>query len=165
MLKVSVNEKTFEIEQEKEGLQLNGETFNWDLVELSDGKFHIIKDHQSFNAELVQADYAQKSFVIKVNNKLFELKAQDRFDLLLEKLGMSAATNQKLNELKAPMPGLILDILIEEGQEVVKGDKLLILEAMKMENIIKCPGDGKIKQVLIKKGENVEKNQVLIVFE
>lgn len=165
MLKVSVKDQVFELEQKKEGLQLNGSAFNWDMVEIREGKFHIIKDNRSYSAEVVNADFSQKIFQIKVNNQVIELNAKDRFDLLLEELGMSGANEQKINEIKAPMPGLMLDILVEVGDEVVKGDKLLILEAMKMENILKSPGDGKIKKIVASKGNNVEKNEVLIVFE
>lgn len=165
MLKVTVNNKSFDIESSKEELIINEQPFEWDLLEYAADKFHIIKDNRSFTAELIEADFQRKTFQVKVNNQVFELEAQDRFDLLLEKLGMSGANDQKINELKAPMPGLIFDIIAQEGDEVAKGDKLLILEAMKMENIIKAPGEGKIKKILIEKGNNVEKGQVLIVFE
>jgi len=165
MLKVSVKDKEFQVVQVKEGLQLNGQLFNWDMVELAAGKFHIIKNHRSFTAEVVSADYAQNTFQIKVNNQVIEVAAQDRFDLLLEELGMSGANQQKINEIKAPMPGLMLDILVNVGDQVVKGDKLLILEAMKMENVLKSPGDGTIKKIVASKGNNVEKNEVLIIFE
>ena len=70
----------------------------------------------------------------------------------------------KVNEIKAPMPGLVLDIRVAEGDEVKKGDSILVLEAMKMENIIKSPTDGIIKKINVKKGIAVEKNQVLIHF-
>ena len=165
MLKVTVNEKSFDIDASKDTLAINGESFEWDLIEYAEDKFHIIKDNRSFTAELIEADFERKTFHVKVNNQVFELAAKDRFDLLLEKLGMSGANDQKINELKAPMPGLIFDIIAQVGDEVAKGDKLLILEAMKMENIIKAPGEGKIKKILIEKGDNVEKGQVLIVFE
>jgi biotin carboxyl carrier protein len=62
------------------------------------------------------------------------------------------------------MPGLIVDIKVEAGQEVKKGDPILILEAMKMENIIKSPGDGVVKAIKVNPRDNVEKNQVLIQF-
>ncbi len=62
------------------------------------------------------------------------------------------------------MPGLLLDIKVQEGQEVQKGEILLILEAMKMENVIKAPTDARIKHIKVQKGQTVEKNQLLIEF-
>jgi biotin carboxyl carrier protein len=86
------------------------------------------------------------------------------FDLLLEKMGLSSANNAVVSEIKAPMPGLVLKIFVEEHQEVKKGENLLVLEAMKMENIIKAPADVTIKSILIKEGGKVEKGQVMIAF-
>ena len=69
-----------------------------------------------------------------------------------------------VKDIKAPMPGLILDLKVKPGDEVKKGDVVLILEAMKMENIIKAPGDGLVKAVKVNLKQSVEKNQVLIQF-
>ena len=77
---------------------------------------------------------------------------------------MDNLSAKKLNHIKAPMPGLVLSILVEEGKEVKKGDALIILEAMKMENILKSPADGIVKKIAVKKGVPVEKNQLLIEF-
>jgi biotin carboxyl carrier protein len=77
---------------------------------------------------------------------------------------MHSRTAAKVNTVKAPMPGLIIDLRVKAGDTVKEGDPLLVLEAMKMENIIKAHGDGTVKQVKIKKGDSVEKNQVLIDF-
>ncbi|MTI30260.1 acetyl-CoA carboxylase biotin carboxyl carrier protein subunit, partial [Xanthovirga aplysinae] len=126
--------------------------------------YHIIKDNKSYKAELVNADKNTKSFLFKINGEQIEVNVKDRFDLLLEKLGMNEAAGSKVHELKAPMPGLILDILVKEGEELQKGDPILILEAMKMENIIKSPGNVEIKSIKAKKGESVEKNQLLVEF-
>ena len=72
--------------------------------------------------------------------------------------------NSTIAEVKAPMPGLILDVLAKPGQEVKKGDQLMILEAMKMENVLKAQGEGVISGIEVAKGDSVEKNQVLIKF-
>jgi biotin carboxyl carrier protein len=77
---------------------------------------------------------------------------------------MDKLHSAKVNELKAPMPGLVLDIVVSEGQEVKKGDALVVLEAMKMENILKSPADVVVKKISVKKGTAVEKNQVLVLF-
>jgi biotin carboxyl carrier protein len=88
----------------------------------------------------------------------------DQFDELLHKLGMDNLSAQKVSELKAPMPGMVLKVLVSEGEEVKKGSNLLILEAMKMENVIKSPADGVIKTIKVSPADKVEKNQVMIIF-
>jgi biotin carboxyl carrier protein len=88
----------------------------------------------------------------------------DQFDELLHQLGMDNLTTATISEIKAPMPGLVLRILASEGQEVQKGGNLLVLEAMKMENIIKAPANVMIKSVKINPGDKVEKNQVMMIF-
>ena len=135
-----------------------------DIAEIREGGFHVLKDAISYNAEVVRADFADKSFTVKVNGKLLEVKAHDKFDLLLLQLGMGQANGTQPKDLKAPMPGLILDIKVTDGQAVLKGDTVIILEAMKMENVIKAPADGIVKAVKVKTGDHVEKNQVLVVF-
>jgi biotin carboxyl carrier protein len=84
---------------------------------------------------------------------------------LVKKLGLSVAAGQKVKEIKAPMPGLVLDVMAKIGQTVQKGDGLLILEAMKMENVIKAQGDGVVKLVQIEKGQTVEKGAILVEME
>ena len=63
------------------------------------------------------------------------------------------------------MPGLVLSIMVEPGDSVKKGEGVMVLEAMKMENIIRTPADGIVKSIDVKKSDAVEKNQVLIKFE
>ena len=121
--------------------------------------------NRSFNAEILEADYQAKSFLIKINKNQYTVSAKDRFDILLDQLGMSNANASKVNDLKAPMPGLIVDIKVQVGDVVKKGDIILILEAMKMENVLKSAGDGTVKAIKVTPKQNVEKNQVLIEFE
>ena len=166
MLKVIINEQqAFEVETKNETTTLNGQPFAWDLVALDNGHFHIIKDDRSFNAEVVEANYADKSFKVKVNETIYNVAAKDRFDLLLEQMGINNSTKNKVNNLKAPMPGLIWDIQVQVGDVVKAGDVVLVLVAMKMENALKSSGDGVVKSIKVNKGDSVDKNQVLIEFE
>lgn len=146
-------------------LEVNPENVNWDLLEIKEGKFHILQDNQSFEASILEADYEAKTFKIKINQNTYEVALKDKFDQLVEQLGFSNMTSQKVNNIKAPMPGLVLDIVVNVGDEVSKGDSVLILEAMKMENVIKAEGDAVVKSITIEKGTAVEKNQVLVEFE
>jgi len=150
--------------QTTDSVLLNGQVFSWDLVALGGGRYHVLYQGKSYNAEVVSADYATKTFVLKINGQRVELQAKDRFDRLLEQMGLSNATASKVNELKAPMPGLIVDIRVQPGQAVQKGDPLLVLEAMKMENILKAPADGVVSSVKVELRANVQKGQVLVQF-
>lgn len=165
MLQVkTANDKTWQVDIQKDAILLNNMPFTWDIAPLGNNTFHIIHNYKSYTAELVQADYQAKTFTFKINGTTHTVSVKDQFDLLLDKLGMSNANAQKVNDVKAPMPGLILDIKVQPGQEVKKGDPIMILEAMKMENILKSPGDGVVKEIKVAVKQNVEKNQVLILF-
>lgn len=164
MLRAIVQSKEFEISPLDGEFEVNGNLVKWDFATVSDGYFHILLNGKSYRAEVVRADMVAKTFEIKVNGKILSVVVKDKFALLLEQMGMTAAASNRLNSIKAPMPGLIVNLKIREGDEVKAGDPLVILEAMKMENIIKSPGDGTVKKVLVKKGASVEKNQVLIEF-
>jgi biotin carboxyl carrier protein len=158
------NGNVFQISHTESGLSLNEIPLPWDLAPLPGGGFHILMEGRSYRAELVEYLPEEKLYSIKINGKILQVKLKDRYDLLLDQLGMSDLASQKINQIKAPMPGLILDIKVAPGDEVKKGDPLLILEAMKMENVLKSPGDGKVQAIVVKKGESVEKNQILIQF-
>jgi len=164
MYQIKVNGKLFEVVKNEESIAINAEPFQWDMVKISEGCFHILYKNKSYQAEVVKADRTAKTFQFKINNKLHTVEVKDKFDLLLEKMGMTNGAAAKINNIKAPMPGLVIDLKVKAGDAVKTGDPLLILEAMKMENILKSPGDGTIKNVKTKKGDSVEKGQVLIEF-
>lgn len=164
MYKASINNKTFEIIQSDENLTVNGELLTLDILSIGDDHFHILHKNKGYRAEIVKTEASTKTVTIKINGRTYTVSLKDKFDLLLEKMGMSHAAAHKVNSVKAPMPGMIIDLKVKPGDAVNQGDPILILEAMKMENILKSPGDGVIKNVKVKKGDNVEKGQVLIEF-
>ena len=166
MLKVKVNNKvehSVVFDNATSGT-IDGTTFAWDIIEVKKGSFHVIKNFKSYNLEVIKFDLAEKSFLVSVNGNKYQLQVKDKFDELLKSLGLDNLNTAKVNEIKAPMPGLVIDVCISEGATVKKGDPILVLEAMKMENIIKSPTDGIIKKISVKKGMAVEKNQVMINF-
>ncbi|MGN7987765.1 acetyl-CoA carboxylase biotin carboxyl carrier protein subunit [Pedobacter sp. 22226] len=166
MHKVKVNDQfLFEIEQKDSALFVNGEAVQLDLSTLGNSNTHVLYQSRSFNTELVEISRAEKTCKIKVNGNIYQISIEDQFDVLLKQLGLDNLTSNKVSEIKAPMPGLVLKVLAEENAEVKKGDNLLILEAMKMENILKSSTDGVIKKVLVKQGDKVEKNQILVQFK
>jgi len=164
MFQTKINGKNFEVVRNEESILINGEPFEWDFVKISEDNFHILHKNKSYRVEVVKVDHTTKTFQFKINNKTQTVQVKDKFDLLLEKMGMANGASAKINNIKAPMPGLVIDLKVKVGDNVKVGDPLLILEAMKMENILKSPGDGTIKAVKTKKGDSVEKGQVLIEF-
>jgi len=156
--------KTFTIQVGDDGISVNNEKLEWDLVALGNGQFHIRYQNQSYPAEIIKIDRETKTVDLKVRGHRYSVRLKEDMDILMEKMGMNATGAGKINAIKAPMPGLIIDLRVQEGAEVQAGDPLLILEAMKMENIIKSPGKATVKKLKIKKGDSVEKGQVLIEF-
>ena len=164
MYQTTLNAEPATIDFSPKGPMLNGEPFGWDIVKLSDRTFHILHKNRSYTAEVLEMNASEKTVSLKINGHIHYVQLKDRFDLLLEKMGMSNAAAAKVNDLKAPMPGLIVGISVQPGDVVSKGDSLLILEAMKMENNLKAPGDATIKTIRVGKGDRVEKGQVLVEF-
>jgi biotin carboxyl carrier protein len=164
MYSVNIKNSVFQVEKSKEKILVDGEIMDWDLSQISERHFNVVFKGQSINLEIVSLNPESKAVQLKLNNKPCEIQIKDKYDLLLEKLGMNNILQQAAKDIKAPMPGLIFDIKVKIGDEVKKGDPVLILEAMKMENILKSPADGVVKTIKIKKGDSVEKNQVLIQF-
>ncbi|MET3977761.1 biotin carboxyl carrier protein [Mucilaginibacter sp. UYP25] len=165
MYKIKVNTKhDFEVDKKADALTVNGEAIDADIQQLNDLLYHVINNNGSYNAEVVSFDREAKTAEIKVNNNIYKVAAKDQFDVLLDKMGLSNLMTAKVSEIKAPMPGMVLKVLVEEGAEIKKGDNLFVLEAMKMENIIKAPADVTIKTIKIKPGDKVEKGQILMIF-
>jgi biotin carboxyl carrier protein len=166
-MKAYVNNKEYNVTEkgiEPLTFEVNGKQVIIDAYTPRKGAMHILYGSQSYNAELVSYNEEEKIITIKVNNSRYDIKLKDETDDLLEKLGIGKLAH-KLQQIKAPMPGLVLDVKVKPGDTVNKGDSLLILEAMKMENIIKATGPAVIKKINVSKGTAVEKNQVLIEME
>jgi biotin carboxyl carrier protein len=166
MLNVKVNNKQAHriVLKDHTGGTINEKPFTWDMTDKENRIFYIIKDHKSYTVEVLKTDADEKNFILRVNGNKYQVDVKDKFDELLKSLGFDNLNANKVNEIKAPMPGLVLDIRVNEGDSIKKGDPVLVLEAMKMENIIKSPVDGIIKKINVKKGLAVEKNQVLVQF-
>ena len=144
---------------------MNDDILNLDAVKTSHLHYHILRDNKPYKAEITNADFNNKTYQVKINNKTYNTNIYNELDLLIKEMGFAIGTTKHINSIKAPMPGLILEINVKVGQEVKEDTPLLILEAMKMENIITSPRDGIIKSVSVNKGDAVEKNQLLIEFE
>ena len=136
-----------------------------DFIKKSPVEFNLIRDHRSVNAKLVEADHTVKKLTIEIEGEIFHIEIKDEMDQMLEKMGFGKPSNKQIKEIKAPMPGLVLDITVSKGQEVKDGDILLILGAMKMEMSIMIHTHATIKQITVSPGQAVDKGQVLVELE
>lgn len=136
-----------------------------DFIQDSPFSFNLIKQHRSVSALVTDSNIPEKKFNIEIGGENFEVAIKNELDIKLDQMGFSAVSTKHVKEIKAPMPGLVLEIDVKEGQQVNEGDKLLILEAMKMENSIVIHTAATIKNIIVKAGQAVEKGQVLIELD
>lgn len=136
-----------------------------DIIKLSNSKYHILDNNTSVLAKIIESNFNTKSYKVKVNNNTYNININNDLDVLIKDMGFALGASKLISDIKAPMPGLILDVSVEVGQEVKENDALLVLEAMKMENVITSPRDGVIKTISAVKGSAVDKNDLLIEFE
>lgn len=136
-----------------------------DIISIQTNEFHLLNDNKSVHASIVTSDFLSKTYTVKVNATDYQVKIDTPLDSLIEEMGLSVGAQLQINELKAPMPGLVFELNVNKGDEVEEGQALLILEAMKMENVLTSPRSGVIKKLAVEKGQTVAKNDLLIEFE
>lgn len=166
-MKALVNNTEYSITEKGDNpltFEVNGKAVILDAVAPRKNSLHLLYNSRSYNVELVDYRQDDKIAVVKVNNTTYDVKLKDENDDLLERLGIGKKSH-KVQQIKAPMPGKVLDIKVQAGDTIAKGDSVLVLEAMKMENVIKAPDDAKVKKVIAAKGKAVEKNEILIELE
>ncbi len=114
------------------------------------------KSHESYVAQV------DDIWQVLLRGRLYPVSVEDEREKRLRAAAGSSIAETGEFHLKAPMPGLVVTIPVAEGQEVKKGQVLLILESMKMQNELKSPRDGKVNRIKVRAGESVEQRQTLL---
>jgi biotin carboxyl carrier protein len=162
-MKIHWNDQQFEPTIDGSSAEIKGD--KWELIPQGNNRALLVGPQNTLSIDVVSVNREERSVTIQYKGMKQEFKVSEPLDELLKSMGLDNAMQTKIAELKAPMPGLVLDILVSPGQAVQKGEKLLVLEAMKMENAIKAPADATISAVRCEKGQAVDKNQVLLSFD
>ena len=136
-----------------------------DLQRSGPDRYHLLHDKEAYQVKVLDVNRITKRVRLSVNGQDFTVDLRDKVDQRIDALGFATTETTVNKDVLAPMPGLVLDILVEAGQEVAAGTPLIILEAMKMENVLKAEGDGTIGDISVKKGQAVEKRQLLISID
>lgn len=165
---VKIENKEFDIDivykSEKYIATINGKEFIITSHKLGESRSIMLLNNLSFEVDVRSNGYDSSKSVFVLGQ---EIKVEiENYNLaqLKKKAGMSSSAKMDLT-LKAPMPGLILELKAEVGDFVKKGDPLVIIEAMKMENVIKASGDGIIKSIEVENSQSVEKGDTILEFE
>ena len=145
-------------------LSLNGNTYDYDHKFINDNTL-LLRVNNSNYFLLIAEDEEDNSLDISDDSVNFKVHCKSETDLLLEGMAGNKSDGNVKKEIKSPMPGIIKALNVKAGQEVKKGDVLLVLEAMKMENEIKAIKDGVVKKVNAEVMSSVEKNELLLEFE
>ena len=158
----TVNGQTYEIDINENGkIVIDGQERAIDFQQISDALYSAIIDNKSFEALVEERDGVQQ---VQLSGNQYDVEVVDERAYRLSKAGGGFAAMQGELTIRSPMPGLIVDIKVTEGQEVTAGMALVVLESMKMENEIKAPRDGKVTRISIAKGDSVEQNRPLLVL-
>ncbi len=168
MLTAKINDKEYKIEFSNNNLsegKINDKNFILDIEKETEHSLHVISDNVSYKVTITDINTDTKNVKLKINNKKYDVTLTDELDRMLKTMGIKSKSGQAKKELKAPMPGLVVNIPVKKGDFVKQGETLLVLEAMKMENNLKAEHDLTIKDIKTEKGNSVEKNEVLIIFE
>lgn len=166
MLEITVNERnSFSVINENGQWLINNTPAQWDAQIQPNGLVSILYNNKSYTAMIEEVDVKKKELALRINGQTYKITVKEPIDQLLSSMGMDLKAMQKVEPVKAPMPGMILRVLVEPGQLINKGDGLLVLEAMKMENVLKASGTATVKSIKVDVQTAVEKGAVLIELE
>jgi biotin carboxyl carrier protein len=161
LIALSATQKAFEFKNPLEKkIKYQGKQVDIKLREDPDGFSYIVWKNKKYMLDVIEKN--QNRYTIMINGVWHSFSVETPISLkrrrFLEEQGDASSTVV----IEAPMPGKIIDIMVEEGAEVKEGDPIIILEAMKMQNEISSHVTGIVKSVEVKKNETVMKDDVLI---
>ena len=166
MLQLTVNDQhTFSITEADGRYEINNIPASYDISRQPNGLVSVLYNGRSYTAIIENTDLKNKTVTLRINGQLYKTTIQEPIDLLLSNMGLDLKALQKAEPIKAPMPGMVLKILVIPGQQIHKGDAVVVLEAMKMENILKATATATVKAIRVNERTAVEKGTVLIELE
>ena len=161
IVKIKDHELSFDY-SEKNGkiTNQNQNPLKYDFKELGSGCYSLILDGKSYIAHINRQ--TEGAYQILAKGQLFDVKIDDEQSLLIKQLTLNTAHEFTEQVIKAPIPGLVTQVFVKDGETLNKNMTLLTLEAMKMENVIKAPCDCTVEKVFVKSGDTVQQNQPLL---
>ncbi|MFT3894888.1 MAG: biotin/lipoyl-binding protein [Anaerolineales bacterium] len=150
---------TVEVIDEKH-VSVNGKTYEVDFESVSGQPvYSLILDGKSHESYIARGD---DNWQVLLRGRLYPVTVEDEREKRLRAAAGGGVAEGGEFTLKAPMPGLVVSVPVSEGQEIKRGQVILILKSMKMQNELKAPRDGVIQRIKVKAGESVEQKQTLL---
>lgn len=151
---IEIEGQRFEIDQR--------EVHKLDVSEVMPSQYEFEYNQKKYSVRLIDFDLNNRRCVIEINGHSREAKIYRELDIMIENMGLNSSQSKKQSSIHAPMPGLVSSIRVVEGDVVTQGAPLIILEAMKMENVISAPHDAVIKKINVTVGQAVERGFAMI---
>ncbi|OQX75711.1 MAG: hypothetical protein B6D64_11175 [Bacteroidetes bacterium 4484_276] len=166
-LEIKIDDRIAEVKLiEKDGnlikIEVNDKVYDLDLEMVENGVYSIISNNMSYNVELIEKE-DHRHFNVNTLYNSYDVEIIDAETKY--KQGRTTDEVDDIRKIASPMPGKVVKILVEVGDEVKEGDTLIIVSAMKMESEYKVQKDRVVKEILVKEGDTVDGNQTLIVVE
>jgi biotin carboxyl carrier protein len=161
---VTIGDRTFEVDLAGSTPTVDGVPVSAEMVTVPGTAVrHLLADGRS-HALLAYAGAQRGRWEVMIGAERLSLEAIDERTRAIREM-TGGAEVAAVKAVTAPMPGLVLRIEVEEGQQVKAGQGVVVVEAMKMENELKAPADGVVARVSVQPGQTVEKGAILIVLE
>ncbi|MBN1120169.1 MAG: biotin/lipoyl-binding protein [Anaerolineae bacterium] len=160
---VRIEDHTFDVNIDQDGIvTVDGEPVAFDFGEVDGmGLYSLLVNNESYEALVEQSADVYK---VLMRGYMYDVHVLDERSRILQRRSNLMAPDTGEVAVRAPMPGLIVDVPVEIGQEVEAGQKVVILESMKMENELKTPRAGRVERINVAKGDSVEQNEALVVI-
>jgi len=146
-----------------ETVRIRGKKMDIKLIEEPDGFTYIIWKRKKYQVDILEK--SQNKYTIMINGVWYSFTIETPISYKRRKFLSKISVSSKIITINAPMPGKILDIMVEENAEINQGDAILILEAMKMQNEICSQVAGKVKKIYCRQNDTVSKDDVLVEIE
>lgn len=143
-------------------VDVDGKVYEVDLMHTADGTFSILSGGHSYNIELVPQ--SPKKYTAYTLYDTFDVEVIDAEARYLQNRNANGAGSAE-NTISSPMPGKVVKVLVNEGDEVKEGETVIIISAMKMESEYKAPKDGVVRKVNVQSEDTIDSNQILIELD
>ena len=167
-LEINIGERTAEVEllERKDNyafVSVDGKVYKLDPLELQKGDYSVLNNHVSYNVEVVDGD-KPKNYQVSSGFNQYDVEVIDAESKYLKARGKGGGAEDD-NAISSPMPGKVVKVLVEVGDEVEAGTAVVIVSAMKMESEYKVKQDRKIIEICVKEGDNIDGGQPLVIVE